>query len=54
MKLKDFLTKVTENKKNRQLNTSFKRRQLEKCDISTGDLLNMEVDPRLKRLLFSE
>ncbi len=43
MKLKDFLSKIVENKKNGQLNTSFKKNKLKKVGISTDDLLEMKV-----------
>jgi len=51
MKLKDFLSKVVENKKNGQLNTSFKKNKLKKSGISDVELLNMDIDIKMKRLL---
>ena len=52
MKLKDLLTSVVENKKNGQLNTSIKRRELKKIGLSENELLNLRVEPNLKKLLF--
>lgn len=43
MKLKDFLSKVVENKKNGQLNTSFKKNKLKASGISEDDLMNLEI-----------
>jgi len=51
MKLKDLLSKVVENKKNGQFNTSLRKGKLKKAGISKEDLLNMRVDIKLKRLL---
>jgi len=51
MKLKDFLSKVVENKSNGQFNTCLKKSKLKKNGISKDDLLNMKVDIKLKRLL---
>jgi len=44
MKLKEFLGKVIENKKNGQLNTCFKKGKLKSSGISEKDLLDMEVN----------
>lgn len=44
MKLKDFLGKVVENKKNKQINVSFKKGKMKKYKITTNDLLNMKVE----------
>lgn len=51
MKLKDLLSKVVENKKNGQLNTSIKKNSLKKTGMSEDDLFNMKVDTKLNRLL---
>jgi len=50
MKLKDFLSNVVENKKNGQLNTSFRQKKLREVGISDTDLLNMNIDIKMKRL----
>lgn len=54
MKLKDLLSKVVENKKNGQLNTCLKKNQLKKVGISKDDLLDFDVDIKLKKLLFED
>ena len=51
MKLKDFMSKVVENKKNGQLNTSIKKNSLRKVGISKEDLFDMNIDPKLKMIL---
>jgi len=51
MKLKDFLSKVVENKKNGQLTTSIRKNQLKSKGISKDELFNMDIDFKLKRLL---
>lgn len=51
MKLKDLLSKVVENKKNGQLNTSIKKNSLKKVGISEDDLFNMKIDTKLNKLL---
>ena len=43
MKLKDFLSNVVENKKNGQLNTSFKKSKLKESGISEDDLMDLEI-----------
>jgi len=52
MKLKDVLGKVIENKKNKQLNVNIKKNNLRKIGISHSELLDMKIEPRLKRLVF--
>lgn len=52
MKLKDFLGKVVENKRNKQKVTTFKQKTLKKENITPDDLLNMKIDFKLKKLLF--
>ncbi len=52
MKLKDFLGKVVENKRNKQKVTSFKQKILKKENITPEDLLNMDIDFKLKKLLY--
>ena len=54
MKLKDLLSKVVENKKNGQLNCSVKKNVLKEKGISKDDLFNMNVDFKLKKILFEE
>jgi len=54
MKLKELFSKVVENKKNGQLNTCFKKNQLKKAGISKEELLDMNVDFKLKKILFEE
>jgi hypothetical protein len=51
MKLKDLLSKVVENKKNGQLNTSIKKNVLKDKGISKERLFNMEVNFKLNELL---
>ncbi len=51
MKLKDLLSKVVENKKNGQLNTSIKKNNLRKVGISKEELFEMKIDPKLKSIL---
>jgi len=43
MQLKDFLSKIVENKKNGQLNTSFKKNRLKEFGISEDELLDLEI-----------
>ena len=43
MKLKEFLGKVIENKKNGQLNTCFRKGKLKESGISEKDLLDLEI-----------
>jgi len=54
MKLKDVLSKVVKNKKNGQLNTCIRKNKLKQMGISKDELLNMNLDPKLKKLLFSQ
>lgn len=51
MKLKDFLSKVVENKKNGQLNTCIKKSKLKSAGISKEDLFNMKIDIKINKLL---
>ena len=51
MKLKDVLSKIVENKKNGQLNTSIRKNSLKQVGISEEDLFNLKIDSKLKRLL---
>jgi len=51
MKLKDFLSSVVENKKNGQLTTSLRKNKLKKEGVSKEELLNMDIDIKLKRIL---
>jgi len=52
MKLKDFLGKVVENKSNKQKVTTFKQKKLKKENITPKDLLNMDIDFKLKKILY--
>jgi len=52
MKLKDFLSKISKNKRNGQLVTCIKKGKLKKAGISEDELLNMKLDLQLKNLLF--
>jgi outer membrane usher protein FimD/PapC len=54
MKLKELMSKVVENKKNGQLNTCLKKNQLKKVGISKDELLDMNVDIKLKKILFED
>ncbi len=51
MQLKDLLSKVVENKKNGQLNTSIKKNSLKRVGMSEDDLFNMKIDVKLKTAL---
>ena len=42
MKFKELLS-VTENKSNKQINLSVKKKELKKAGISMDDLLNMKL-----------
>ena len=54
MKLKDLLSKVSENKTNGQLVTCLRKNKMRKAGISKEDLLNMNIDTKLKRLLVGD
>ena len=54
MKLKDFLSRVVENKKNGQLNVALKKNKLKQAGISKEELLNMNIDNKLKKILFED
>jgi len=54
MKLKDVLSKVIENKKNGQLNCSIKKNVLKDTGVSKDELFNMNIDFKLKKILFEE
>ena len=43
MQLKDFLSKIVENKRNGQLNVSFKKNKLKEEGISVKELLNAKM-----------
>ncbi|MFP4457162.1 MAG: hypothetical protein ACLFPS_05825 [Clostridia bacterium] len=51
MKLKDILTKVSENKSNGQLVTCFRKNKMKKAGITKEDLLDMKINKQLKVLL---
>ena len=48
MKLKDILTS-RENKNNKQINLSLKKKKMKALGLSTSDLLNINVDRYLKK-----
>jgi len=48
------MSKVVENKKNGQLNTCLKKNELKKVGISKDELLDMNVDFKLKKILFED
>lgn len=54
MKLKYFLSNVVENKRNGQLNTCIKKNKLKKAGISKDDLLNVNVNFKLREALFED
>jgi len=54
MKLKDFLGKVIENKSNKQNVTTFKKQKLKQVGKTPEDLLNMDIDFKLKKLLYED
>ena len=54
MKLKELLSNVVENKKNGQLNISLRRNKLKEVGISQDELLNLKLDPKLKKLLYED
>lgn len=43
MKLKDFFSAIVENKKNGQLNVSFRKNKLKEEGISVKELLNAKM-----------
>jgi len=54
MKLKDVLSKISENQRNGQLTTCIKKTKLKEAGITKEDLFNMKVDIKLKRLLLED
>ena len=54
MKLKDILSRVSKNKKNGQLTTCIKKNKLKETGMSPEELLNMNIEPKLKRLLLED
>ena len=48
MKFKELIT-IAENKNNKQINLSVRKKQLDKVGISMKDLLNMKLSTRLKK-----
>jgi len=52
MKLRDVLSKISENKKNGQLTTCVRKNSLKKAGITESELFDMNIDTKLKRLLF--
>jgi hypothetical protein len=54
MKLKDVLSNISKNKRNGQLTTCIKKNNLKKVGISEKELLEMNINPKLKELLFEE
>ena len=51
MKLRDIVN-VARNKSNNQINLSLKKKQMKGVGISTGKLLDMNIDKQLNKLLF--
>jgi len=51
MKLKEVLSRIVENKKNGQLNTSIRKNELKKIGITDKDLFDLNIDSKLKMLL---
>jgi len=47
MKFKDLMT-ISENKKNKQVNMSIRKKELKKCGLSVKDLLNMKLKIKTK------
>jgi len=54
LKLKDILSKISENKRNGQLTTCLKKNSMKQAGITKEDLLNMKIDTKLKKLLMEE
>ena len=52
MKLKDVLGKLNKNKSNGQLTTCIRKTNLKKAGMSETELLNMNINTKLKTLLF--
>jgi len=52
MKLCDLLSKVVENRKNGQLNTSIRKNSLKNAGISKEQLFNMKID--INKLLMED
>jgi hypothetical protein len=51
MKIKDFLSNISENKSNGQLVTCLRKTELKKAGMSKEDFFNINVDVKLKKLL---
>ena len=54
MQLKDFLSKVSENRSNGQFTTCIKKNELKKAGMSKEEFFNMNVDIKLKKMLMEE
>jgi len=54
MKLKDFLSKVVQNRSNGQLNVCLKKNNMKDAGITKEELLNMKIDVKLKKLLLED
>ncbi len=56
MKLKDFLSNVTENKRNGQWTTSIRKNKLKKAGITKKELMDIDVNinKKLKKHLFED
>ena len=50
MKLKDVVGKLVKNKKNGQVNVAIRKNKLKSLGISEDELLNMNIDGRLRKL----
>ena len=47
MKLKDFFSKVSENKSNKQKTVSFKAKKLKEVGMSVDDILDMKITTKI-------
>jgi len=54
MKLKDILSKISENKSNGQLTTCLRKTKMKQAGISKEELLNMKIDTKLKTILLED
>jgi len=52
MKLKDILSSISKNKSNGQLTTCIRKGNLKKAGMTEDELLEMNIDKKLKRLLY--
>jgi hypothetical protein len=54
MKLKELLSKISENSANGQMTTCLRKGKLKEIGISKEDLFNMKIDTKLRTLLDDE